>query len=157
MAHSEPKFAFPSASAVANAVAKAKASLPQFRGALEDGRCAGSFLGVKLHVPRVDGSEGHHVWLAVTSYFANLYFCTPSELPADLVGLRMGESKLATDDDVEDWMVMVGGVVYGGYSLRAIRAELPVNERPEFDSYMGVSRYAPEDAEPPSAADGGDG
>lgn len=58
MAHSEPKFAFPSASAVANAVAKAKASLPQFRGALEDGRCAGSFHGVKLHFPRVDGSEG---------------------------------------------------------------------------------------------------
>ena len=54
-------------------------------------------------------------------------------------------------------MVMVGGVVYGGYSLRAIRADLPVNERPEFDSYMGVSRYAPEDAELPSAADGGDG
>ena len=95
--------------------------------------------------------------MAVTSYFANLYFCTPSELPADLVGLRMGESKLATDDDVEDWMVMVGGVVYGGYSLRAIRADLPVNERLEFDSYMGVSRYAPEDAELPSAADGGGG
>ena len=55
MAHSEPKFAFPSASTVANAVAKAKASLPQFRGALEDGRCAGSFHGVKLHFPRVDG------------------------------------------------------------------------------------------------------
>ena len=146
--HTEPRFAFPNTGTLAEAVAKAKASLPRFRAALEDGRCAGSFPGVKIHFPRPDGGEGQHVGLAVNSYFANLYFCTPFELPTDFVGLRMGESKLATDDDIEDWMVLVGGVVDGGYSLRAIRAELSAGERARFDAYIGLSRYAPEEVEP---------
>lgn len=133
---SEPRLAFPRPASVVSAVSKAKATLSRFQAAVQ-ARRAGAFYGVKLHFPRLDGSEGYHIWLTVTEYFAELYFCTPVELPSDLVGLSMGESKLATENDIEDWMVMDGGVLYGGYSLRAIRAELPTDEQMRYDSHMG--------------------
>ena len=140
----EPRFVHLSPTSLVEAASKAKATLPRFREALGRPRRDGAFYGVKVHFARAGGTEGWHIWLAVNDLFADLYFCAPIELPADFVGLAMGESKLVTDEEVEDWIILDGGTLHGGFSLRAFREQLPAAERAGYDSYMGVTDYAGE-------------
>jgi uncharacterized protein YegJ (DUF2314 family) len=142
MANDEPMFAFPDAASLLNATSKAKATLPHFRTAFSERRVKEAFYGVKIHFPRPDGEEGTHIWLRVNQLFADLYFCSPIELPTDFVGLKIGETKLATDDEIEDWMILDNGTLEGGFSLRAIREQLPKSKQVDFDSHMGVTQYA---------------
>ncbi len=142
MANEEPMFAFPDAASLVDATLMANATLPNFRKAFSEHRAKGAFYGVKIHFPKPDGNEGSHLWLRVNDLFADLYFSSPIELPSDFVGLKLGETKLATDDEVEDWMILDSGTLYGGFSLRAIRERLPASKKADFDSRMGVTRYA---------------
>jgi len=146
MEQSEPRFLHVEPDLRLDATLRARETLAGFRTAFTERRFGRAFYGVKLHFPQPDGREGHHVWLSLTQLFADLYFCSLIELPSDLVGLKADETKLATDDDVEDWMIMDNGTLYGGFSLRAIRQQLSASEQAEYDSYMGVISYASEDA-----------
>jgi uncharacterized protein YegJ (DUF2314 family) len=146
MEEPEPRFLYVEPGTLLDATLRARETRAGFRRAFIERRFGAAFYGVKLHFPRPDGQEGHHVWLSVTQLFADLYFCCPIELPSDLVGLKAGETKLATDDDIEDWMIMDNGTLYGGFSLRAIRQQLSASAQAEYDSYMGVISYASHDA-----------
>jgi uncharacterized protein YegJ (DUF2314 family) len=46
-------------------------------------------------------------------------------------------------DEIEDWMILDGGSLFGGRSLRYQRTKLPEAERPSFDKHIGVERYQP--------------
>jgi len=142
MPDEEPIFAFPDAASLVGATSRAKATLAYFRKAFAAQLRKGAFYGVKIHFRKPDGDDGAHIWLQVNQLFEDLYFCSPIELPSGFVGLKMGESKLATDDEIEDWMILDDGTLYGGFSLRAIREQLPPSKQNEFDSHMGVVRYA---------------
>ena len=146
MSDGEPLYAFPKPDALVAAVAKAKATLPAFQAALTGYTHRGAFHGVKVHFPHPNGGEGLHIWLRVNQYFADLYFSSLIERPPEFVGLKMDETKLVSDDEVEDWMILDRGTLFGGFSFRAIREQMPEAERVAMDKRMGVTAYAAEDA-----------
>ena len=64
------------------------------------------------------------------------------ELPKEFekwhhVGERLG----IEPEDIFDWMAIDAGKLYGGWTLRVGRERVPVDERDEYDSYIGVSSY----------------
>jgi uncharacterized protein YegJ (DUF2314 family) len=146
MSDDEPLYAFRSPESLVEAVAKAKARLPAFQAALTGFTHRGAFHGVKVHFPHPDGQEGLHIWLRVNQYFADLYFSSLIERSPEFVGLKMDETKLVGDDEVEDWMILDRGTLFGGFSFRAIRDQMPEAERVAMDEHMGVTAYADENA-----------
>ena len=73
--------------------------------------------------------------------FGDMYFCSARELPKDFNQLKLGETLILTDERIEDWMILTEGILYGGYSLRALRELLSPEKRRLFDEHMGVSEY----------------
>jgi uncharacterized protein YegJ (DUF2314 family) len=66
------------------------------------------------------------------------------ELPAEFtkwhqVGKRLGFEA----DDIFDWMVNDDGHLYGGFTLRVVRAHLPEQDRARYDKYTGVTAWEP--------------
>lgn len=55
------------------------------------------------------------------------------------VGERLG----IEPEDIFDWMVIDSGRLYGGFTLRVARERIPVEERADYDSYIGVTSYEP--------------
>jgi len=43
--------------------------------------------------------------------------------------------------DIFDWFVNDAGSLYGGFTLRVTRSQLPVDERAVFDEYTGVKHW----------------
>lgn len=119
----------------------ARASLSEFAAALSKPRTRGACYDVKVHFPNPNGGEGPHIWLAVNTLFSDMYFCSATELPKDFNQLKLGETLVLTDERIEDWMILTEGILYGGYSLRALRELLAPEKRSQFDEHMGVSEY----------------
>jgi uncharacterized protein YegJ (DUF2314 family) len=140
----DPKFVHlsPDNAEFVEVTTKARALLPYFRNALSQPARQGRFCGVKIHFPKPDGADGYHIWLTVNELFGDLYFCSPIELPQGFPYLKLGESKIVADDQIEDWMILENGILHGGLSLRLIRRQLSPPERVKFDEHMGVTEYA---------------
>lgn len=85
-----------------------------------------------------------HLWLRVHDALDDLLFAHAFEAPEGLKGLSVGQTYVVGPSDIEDWMINVDGLVYGGYSIRIQREALPVAQRPEFDAYAGIGRFSDE-------------
>jgi uncharacterized protein YegJ (DUF2314 family) len=55
--------------------------------------------------------------------------------------LEEGELFLLKQDQVEDWMINVDGLIYGGYSLRLAREMTPKSDRHDFDEHIGLRQF----------------
>jgi uncharacterized protein YegJ (DUF2314 family) len=100
---------------------------------------------VKGYFPEADGSKGVHLWLVVRELDDEGYVSSPFELPPDFTGLKAGQKVVMTDDKIEDWMILDGDVLYGGYSLRLQRAKVPDGEKDKYDKFIGVQKYSEDD------------
>ena len=77
-------------------------------------------------------------WHDEEGIFSAEFFELPKEFEKwHHVGERLG----IDPEDVFDWMVLDDGKLYGGWTLRVGRDRVPKEERDEYDSYIGVSRY----------------
>jgi uncharacterized protein YegJ (DUF2314 family) len=141
--HKEPLFVYPKADhpELTAAHVRAKASLSDFAAAVNKPKARGGCYSVKVYFPDTNGSEGSHIWLAVNDLFGGMYFCSAKELPRDFQQLKLGETLILTNERIEDWMIIVGGVLYGGYSLRVLRGLVAPEERQRFDEHIGVTEY----------------
>ena len=64
------------------------------------------------------------------------------ELPDQFTQFTLGQQLSVPDVDVMDWMILEGGTLHGGYSLRYNRAQLDEAGRQRFDEHLGVRVYA---------------
>ena len=140
------------------AVAKARETLEHFKAAL----CKASFneASFMVKVPFLDRSVAGeealvqtadvaaeypslpiaHLWLRLNSVLDNLLFCSVSEAP-ECLGLKEGDSFVVQEEITEDWMIYQEGIVYGAFSLRAIRSSLAEKDRTRFDAYTGIHEF----------------
>jgi uncharacterized protein YegJ (DUF2314 family) len=118
-------------------VANARASLDKFRSMVPRYDSHSCSIKTKLY----DGQGSGFVWLFNTTVSDRGFTAELFEIPPSVPKLKVGQIFHIADADVVDWMINDDGMLYGGYSLRYHRAQLPPEKRPAFDEHVGVTRY----------------
>lgn len=77
-------------------------------------------------------------WHAEEGTFSAEFFELPKEFEK---WHHVGERLRIEPEDIFDWMVIDAGKLYGGWTLRVARERISSDEREDYDSYIGVSRY----------------
>jgi uncharacterized protein YegJ (DUF2314 family) len=147
---------------LANAVKRAKETLPYFRKAFAKPQYRHAcFMAKTLFVDTGEAGTGAvvwkahfaagyagrptaHIWLRVNDVLEDLLFCSTFEAPESFGSLGAGQSFVLTPDDTEDWMINQNGRLYGGLSLRLQRSIIPASDRDGFDRYAGITEYSDE-------------
>lgn len=119
-------------------VTNARATLDEFRSMLLRYDSHSCLIKTKLD----DGQSSGFVWLFNTTISGDGFTAELFEVPPSVPLLKVGQVFDVPDDDVIDWMINDDGTLYGGYSLRYHRANLPPDERPAFDEHVGVTKYS---------------
>lgn len=107
----------------AQARAKARATLPRFLG-LADGGLRGVYL-VKMRL--VGGGEVENIWVEVAGLRNGRFHGRLANDPV-VPGYRAGDPVEVARDDIEDWMINTGDLRFGGYSVRAMLADMPARQ-----------------------------
>ncbi len=118
-------------------VANARATLDDFRSMIPRYHSHSCLIKTKLD----DGHSSGFVWLFNTEISGNGFSAELFEIPPSVPLLKVGQRFHVDDGDVVDWMINDNGTLYGGYSLRYHRSNLPPEERPAFDEHVGVTKY----------------
>ncbi len=118
-------------------VANARATLDEFRSMIPRYDAHSCLIKTKLS----DGDGSCFVWLFNTTVSDDGFTAELFEVPPSIPLLTVGQVFNVADGDVVDWMINDDGLLYGGYSLRYHRANLPPEERPAFDEHIGVTKY----------------
>lgn len=86
------------------------------------------------------------LWLTGIQYYPGegLFSGTFFEVPLELQKWhRVGDQLTFEADGIFDWMLIRGGHLHGGFTLRVAREKLPEDERASYDRHVGVSVYEP--------------
>lgn len=121
------------------ALEAAFASLGHFRGLVERFSSSEATPLVKLNFPE----DNLWLWLMVLATDDDGFFVETFEAPPELPHLKPGTRFFVSDEQVADWMLNDNGQLHGGFTLRLQRSLRPAEERPSFDTYVGVSEYLP--------------
>lgn len=97
------------------------------------------YFSVKVKVTDISDGSVEHLWVAnlKRNEDGQLYGEIANE-PVDVQCVELGQYIRIYDDVISDWMIVESnGRLIGGYTIRAIRDELPETEVPEFDKNLG--------------------
>ena len=119
------------------ALAKGKASLPQFVAALKENQPSRRKFAVYARF--VENEKVEFLWIEPVAMEGADFRGTVANEPEMLTKVKLGESILVPAADVSDWMYVEDGKLVGGYSSRALRDSLSETERAEFDKSMPYS------------------
>ncbi len=117
-------------------IEKAKLTLHYFESCLKSPKENQSYFSVKVKIVEDDITE--HIWLTNPDFDNddNLFGVVGNE-PIDVKTIKINQ-KIGIDKDlISDWMIIEGGRLIGGYTIRAIRDGLQGQELQEFDKGMG--------------------
>lgn len=118
----------------------AQASLDQFRDLLRTSEMSGATPLVKTQL--VEGERRAYMWLTNTRETEDGFIGELFEVPTNFQTYVVGDDVEVPESSVMDWLVNDDGILYGGFSLRYQRMQLPEAERAQYDEYVGVTRYA---------------
>jgi len=119
------------------AIEKANLTLWYFEESLENPQSHQVYFSIKVKI--IDGENGEHIWLTEPHFNAegNLYGTVGNE-PVDVTTVKLNQ-KIGIDRTlISDWMTLENGRLIGGYTIRAIRDGIPNEEKPAFDSSIGL-------------------
>ncbi len=123
--------------AIKEATEEAQASLDVFIDLYEKyNDNLGVFFAIKVCLK--DGEDTAHFWFTFKGVKDGKFIGEHFELPEELSHYK---TVSVTTDDIEDWMINDHGHLYGGYSIRVMRENLPKNEREKYDAYIGIKVY----------------
>ena len=134
---------------------KAAETIPQFIEYIRRG--VDGYISAKLRFRAPDESDrlGEDrfvfLWLTTVQFHADkkVFSGTFFEVPIEFQKWhQVGQKLVFKKEDIFDWMVLTrDGHLFGGYTLRAARNILPEGERADYDRYIGVQVYEPEDSQ----------
>ena len=121
-------------------ITDAQESLAEFRRRTPDLISSGAFPSIKTALC----SDEHRafIWLTVIELDGSDFLAQIFEIPVEFSQFQVGDTVWVPASAVMDWMYHDSGTLHGGYSLRYQRSQLPPEEWPEFDKYIGADRYA---------------
>jgi uncharacterized protein len=95
--------------------------------------------------PSAPGSQVEHMWVTEINYDGETITGVLMNSPHCLQSVREGDSVKATVDELSDWMCVLGGMVYGAYTVQATRKRMDKSERKKFDAAWGLKFPPPEE------------
>ena len=104
------------------AIATAKKTFPFFEEnwqTMESDGCS-----IKFALPTSAG-ELEHIWFSPTSINGNEVTGKCANDPVNIPGLKLGDLRTVTRNDVSDWMIVVGKRCFGGYTIRVLTQREP--------------------------------
>lgn len=119
------------------AIEKANLTLWYFEESLKSPRNYQNYFSIKVRI--MDGEVGEHIWLTDPHFDedGNLFGIVGNE-PIDVKTVTLNQ-KIGIDRQfISDWMIVEGGRLIGGYTIRAIRDGIPNDKKAEFDQSIGL-------------------
>lgn len=100
------------------AIAEAKATLATFDAELK--KKDAQYYAIKKGYPTNSGSV-EHCWVGYVALDGDVYVGKMDNIPANLKEpLKAGDAVRVERKDISDWMVMKGGKLYGGYTIKVM-------------------------------------
>ena len=84
----------------------------------------------KIHVKIDDGAE--HIWFSPVSVYQDQLVGICANEPVNIAGLKMGEQRTFSRDDLSDWMILDGNQCHGGYTIE-VMSKLSPKDAPPFE------------------------
>lgn len=119
------------------AIEKANLTLWYFEESLKEPHPEQQYFSVKIKIANETNIE--HVWLEDPEFDTegNL-FGTVGNAPAHVTGVRLGDKVGVYRSVISDWMIIESGRLIGGYTIRAIRDNIPEEGHAAFDESVGL-------------------
>lgn len=119
------------------AIEKAGLTLWYFEQCLKDPLPGQSYFSVKIKI--IDGNEAEHIWLTEPDFDTegNL-FGIVGNAPLNVTTVKLGDYIGIERQSISDWMILENKRLIGGYTIRAIRDNIPDDELEAFDDSLGV-------------------
>jgi uncharacterized protein YegJ (DUF2314 family) len=111
---------------MAQAITKARASLPQFWKALE--KPGEGEEGFALKVAIKDGADVEHFWLMDISREGEKLSGTINNEPEIVGNVSNGERYQFTEADISDWLYMRNGKMVGNETMRPLLKRMPKSD-----------------------------
>ena len=81
---------------------------------------------------RADDGQYEHIWFSPTKIEGEMITGECANVPRNISGLSLGDSRTVGRDTVSDWMIIVGNKCFGGYTIR-VMAERDPDRAPKFE------------------------
>ncbi len=112
------------------AIEGARASLPAFQAKLAELRAAGHYYSIK--VPIEAGSDREHIWLEAPEIRDGQVHGKLGNSPLEGPH-KLGDPVTVPIEHISDWMAIVNGELYGGYTVIVARERMSEEDRASFD------------------------
>jgi len=94
--------------------------------------------------PGADPDMAEHMWLSNIEFDGEFISATLMNSPNGLTSVKEGDSVKLEKDQIEDWMYVMNGHVYGGFTIQVLRAGMSDPERREHDAAWGFDFAEPD-------------
>lgn len=84
---------------------------------------------LKFALPTMDG-ELEHIWFSPTNIQGDSVTGECANDPEAIPGLKPGDIRTVSRNDVTDWMIVVGNQCFGGYTIRVLANRHPDDAPP---------------------------
>ena len=120
------------------AIAKALAEIDVFIASLQAPKPSQTYFSVKKPIPWQDGvvTSHEHIWVTDVTFKDGKFHGKLGNEPVDVKDLKLGDDVVVEKAEASDWMIVEDNVLVGGYTLLALRDQMPESERVEFDASM---------------------
>ncbi len=117
-------------------IQKANLTLQYFEDCLNNPKPNQSYFSIKVKI--VDNGMVEHIWLSEPHFDddGNLFGTIGNE-PIDVTNVKLGQKIGIERKLISDWMIIDGGRLIGGYTIRAIREGLTGQALVNFDKSLG--------------------
>lgn len=119
---------------MAQAINKAKASLPDFFTHVGKPGPGEDRFAVKIYYPTAKGGE--HIWATVAGYDGTMVTASISNEPVDIPDLKLGQRVAVPVDRLTDWMYFRERMIVGGQTIRAILPRMEAAEAAQFKAML---------------------
>jgi len=116
------------------AIAKARASLPQFWEVFDRHSEGDSDFALKVKITDANGTE--HFWATDLQRSGGKTTGTINNDPNTVKKVKLGDRIEIPEADVSDWLYMRGGKMYGNYTLKPLFKSMPAAEVEKLKAIM---------------------
>ena len=116
------------------AIARARASLPQFWEVFEKHSQGESDFALKVKITDANGSE--HFWATSLERRGEKTMGTINNDPNTVTNVKLGDRIEIPEADISDWLYMQGGKMHGNYTLKPLFKSMPAEEVEKLQSIM---------------------